>query len=60
LHPRVRLLNGRDVMRALRLEPGPRVGALLEALDDAQQAGTVQTREQALAWLLNHPGAAGN
>lgn len=42
-----RLLNGRDIMSLLSLQPGPMVGDLLDSLDDAQAAGEVQDRLQA-------------
>ncbi len=45
------LLNGRQVMHALGLEPGPKVGELLEALLEAQATGVVHTEGDALAWL---------
>lgn len=45
------LLDGHAVMTALNLPPGPRIGAALEALREAQAAGEVSDREQALAWL---------
>lgn len=43
------LLDGRDLMRALSIQPGPLVGRLLEALREAQAVGDVSSREQALA-----------
>lgn len=43
------LVGGGDLMAALGLEPGPQVGRLLEAVREAQAAGEVETREQALA-----------
>jgi hypothetical protein len=44
-----RLVTGHDLMTALGLAPGPLVGRLLEAVQEAQAAGEVTTREQALA-----------
>jgi poly(A) polymerase len=44
-----RLITGHDLMDALELTPGPLVGRLLEAVQEAQAAGEVTTREQALA-----------
>lgn len=44
-----RLVTGHDLMDALGLAPGPLVGQLLEAVQEAQAAGEVTTREQALA-----------
>jgi tRNA nucleotidyltransferase/poly(A) polymerase len=46
------LVNGKDVMELLKLEPGPRVGKLLDAVREAQAVGQVATREQALNLLL--------
>lgn len=42
------LLNGNDLMHALALKPGPRVGALLDAIREAQVVGQVRTAEDAL------------
>jgi len=47
----VKLIDGHDVMKAFGLSPGPRVGELLEALREAQAAGEVTTREQALHYM---------
>jgi len=43
------LLSGRDMM-ALGLDPGPRIGELIEALREAQAAGDVSTRSEAHVW----------
>jgi len=45
-----RLLTGRDLI-ALGLPPGPRFKEILEAIEDAQLEGRLQTREDALAWV---------
>jgi putative nucleotidyltransferase with HDIG domain len=48
------LLTGGELIVDLGLEPGPRIGRLLRALQEAQAAGEVQTRQEALAlarWL---------
>ena len=47
----VPLLRGHDLMQALGLTPGPLLGRILEALKEAQVAGEVTTREQALDWV---------
>ncbi len=44
-----KLVNGHDLMAALGLAPGPTVGRLLEAIREAQAAGEVSDREEALA-----------
>jgi len=43
------LVTGDDLMAELGLAPGPEIGRLLEAVREAQAAGEVQTREEALA-----------
>ena len=45
-----RLITGHDLIRTLGLSPGPRIGALLEGVREAQSAGEVQDGEEALAW----------
>ncbi len=45
------LVTGRDVMALLGLEPGPRIGELLEAVREAQAEGTIRTRAEALDLL---------
>jgi poly(A) polymerase len=49
--PPPRLVDGRDVMRVLRLRPGVAVGRILERIRDRQDAGTLRTRRQALDYL---------
>ncbi len=43
------LLTGRDLMVELGLSEGPDLGRLLEAIREAQAAGEVRTRQEALA-----------
>ncbi|MBI1885355.1 MAG: HD domain-containing protein [Chloroflexi bacterium] len=44
-----KLISGEDLMADLGLPPGPAVGELLEAVREAQAAGEVTTREEALS-----------
>ena len=44
-----KLVSGNDLMRELGLEPGALLGELLETVREAQAAGEVSTREEALA-----------
>ncbi|OUU24705.1 MAG: hypothetical protein CBC13_03040 [Planctomycetia bacterium TMED53] len=44
------LLQGRDLLD-LGMEPGPKMGALLESLEDAQREGEIHDRESALDWV---------
>jgi len=50
----VPLLNGRQIMEELGLQPGPHIGELLEVLREAQAAGELTTPDQALDWLRTH------
>jgi poly(A) polymerase len=43
-----KLIDGHVLMDEFSLEPGPRIGQLLEMVREAQAAGEVTTREQAL------------
>ena len=45
------LLRGEDVMDALGLASGPRVGEVLRRAREAQALGAIRTRDDALAWL---------
>jgi poly(A) polymerase len=45
---RTPLVRGNDLAEALGIEPGPRLGELLAAIDEAAYAGDVSTREQAI------------
>ena len=45
------LLDGRDAMDALGLQPGPELGRLLRLLREAQAVGAVTTREGALTYI---------
>jgi putative nucleotidyltransferase with HDIG domain len=52
------LVRGNDLLVELAIPPGPRVGELLEQLAEAQYAGDVKTREQALAYARRLTTAA--
>jgi len=43
------LVDGNELMDAVGLRPGPEVGRLLRLIEEAQAAGEVNTREEALA-----------
>lgn len=45
------LLNGRELMELLGLQPGPEIGRLLEQLAESQAAGEVTSREQAIRFV---------
>jgi putative nucleotidyltransferase with HDIG domain len=56
--PPAPLVRGDDLVAQLAVPPGPLVGELLEELAEAQYAGDVITREQALAYTRRLIGAA--
>ena len=43
-----RIIDGYELMRELELRPGPTIGVLLETIKEAQAAGLVDTRDDAL------------
>lgn len=53
--PPAALLRGDDLAGELGIQTGPRVGELLEELAEAQYAGDVLTREQAIAYARGRP-----
>jgi poly(A) polymerase len=53
-----RLITGDDLL-ALGLPPGPRIGEILRAVDDARLEGRIRTREEALEFARTMPGLAG-
>ncbi len=48
-----KLISGDDLMEALGLEEGPGLGELLEAIREAQAAGEIRTRQEALDYGKN-------
>jgi poly(A) polymerase len=50
------LVSGHDLMSELGLPPGKRIGELLEAIREAQSAGEIATREDALALVKSLVG----
>jgi putative nucleotidyltransferase with HDIG domain len=47
------LVRGHDLLAELAIPPGPLIGELMERLAEAQYAGDVRTREQALEYARN-------
>lgn len=46
-----KLVDGHDLIRIFGLKPGPEIGELLDAVREAQAAGELTTREEALSFL---------
>jgi putative nucleotidyltransferase with HDIG domain len=49
-----KLVDGRDIMSALHLPPGRRVGEILNAVKEAQVEGEIRDRAQALEWIKRY------
>lgn len=50
-HANEPLLRGRDLIETFGLAPGPAMGRILAAVEDARVDGEIADREQALAWV---------
>ncbi len=53
----LKLIDGNEIMEKFRLDPGPRVGEILEALHEAQAAGEIIDKDQALKFIERRLGA---
>ena len=49
-----RIIDGHDLIDIFDMSPGPRMGELLEAVREAQAAGDVTTRDDALSYIRKH------
>jgi len=52
----VRLIDGNDLMCEFKLSPGRQIGRLLSMVREAQAAGEIRTREEALELVRNELG----
>jgi poly(A) polymerase len=56
-----KLLDGHDLIKEFGMQPGPEIGKVLETLREAQAAGEISTRQEAIDFvkqlLENNPGA---
>jgi poly(A) polymerase len=48
-----RLIDGHDLINLFGLKPGPRIRAILESVKEAQAAGELTTRTEALSYVQN-------
>ncbi len=46
------VVNGNDIMKALKIPQGPEIGKILERIREEQSAGKIKNREEAFAFLL--------
>ena len=49
-----KLIDGHDLMSIFGLKPGPKLGEILDAVREAQGAGEIGTREEALTFVQSH------
>jgi poly(A) polymerase len=49
--PPARLVDGNTLMKVFRLEPGPMIGEMLEAVKEAQATGEITSKKEALLYL---------
>ena len=49
-----KLVSGHDIINTFGLNPGPKIGKLLEAVREAQASGEIASREEALAYIREH------
>ena len=48
-----KLIDGHDLINLFGLKPGPEIREILESVKEAQAAGEVTTREEALSYVKN-------
>lgn len=49
-----KLVDGHDLMKTFDLKPGPRIGEILDAVREAQGAGEINNRDEAMAFAQRH------
>jgi hypothetical protein len=54
------LVSGHDLITTFAMLPGPEIGTLLSAISEAQAAGEITTREEALALAQSMLGSNPN
>jgi len=54
-----KLIDGHDLINVFGMRPGPKIGELLEAVREAQAAGELITRQDALTYIRNRLAAEG-
>lgn len=55
LKPLPKLLNGNEVMKILNISPSPKLGQIVNALNEAQINGDIITKEDAISFVKNYP-----
>lgn len=55
LKPLPKLLDGNEVMKILNISPSPKLGQIINALNEAQINGDIITKEDAISFVKNYP-----
>ena len=53
LKPLPKLIDGKEVMKLLKIPPSPKLGEIMNLLYEAQVSGDIQTKEEAINFLKN-------
>lgn len=51
LKPLPKLLDGNEIMKIFNIKPSPKLGEIIEALNEAQISGEVETKEDAINFI---------
>ncbi len=51
LKPLPKLLDGNEIMKIFNIKPSPKLGEIIEALNEAQISGDVETKEDAINFI---------
>lgn len=54
LKPLPKLLDGRDIMEILQIEPSPKLGEIIKELKEAQLSGEVTTKEEGIKFIKKY------
>ena len=53
LAPLPKLIDGREIMEILNIKPSPKLGEIINAVNEAQLNGDILTHEDAVRFVLN-------
>ena len=53
LAPLPKLIDGREIMEILNIKPSPKLGEIINAINEAQLNGDITTHEEAVNYIKN-------
>ena len=56
MKPLEKLLDGREIMEILNIKQSPKLGEIISALKEAQISGDVNTKQEAVDYILKNFG----